>query len=327
MFRFYAILTVGLELGDFISTKEDGVMEVGSLKGVIGKHNIDALHNQDKVIKEALEIYKGKTLEFLDEELEGEVVEILSSEITETITKKAYSENAFKLSTNEGLQVEWEAEISMTDMMRFASYNIDLSRKHKIPFVTVIVTAKTHKIKGYQNPSLTFAPRIINLKGRDADLAIRQIEEKLSKGESINELQLIYLPLYGSKSGKTVAELLKLALKLAPRVAKEDFELNKLQSLLVLLCGSIVSKEEMSRILEDNRMKIEGNTALEILGEWRFEQGIEQGIMLVVKNLIMRNFDLSQISELTGLSMEKLREIKAEMNSDQANLEAVGSIQ
>ena len=34
----------------------------GSSKGF----NIDVLHNQDKVIKEALEIFKGKTLEFLD---------------------------------------------------------------------------------------------------------------------------------------------------------------------------------------------------------------------------------------------------------------------
>ena len=211
------------------------------------KYKIDVLHNQDKVIKEALEIYKGKTLEFLDEDLDGEIVEILSSEITETTTKKAYSENAFKLSTNTGRHVEWEAEISEADMIRFASYNIDLSRKHKIPFETVIITAKAHKINSYCNPSLTFKPRIINLKGRDADVALQQIEEKLSKGEPINELQLIYLPLYGSKSGKTVAELLQAALKLTPRVAKEVHELNKLQSLLVLLCGSIVSRDEISK--------------------------------------------------------------------------------
>ena len=170
-------------------------------------------------------------------------------------------------------------------------------------------------------------PRIINLKGRDADLALKQIEEKLSKDEPINELQLIYLPLYGSKSGKTVAELLKLALNLAPKVAKGDFELNKLQSLLVLLCGSIVSKEEISEIWEENKMKIEGNTAIEFLHERGIEQGIEQGVVLVAKKLILRNFDLSQISDLTGLSIERLHEIKAKLNHDLANLEIVGSTQ
>ena len=305
----------------------------GSRKGF----DIDVLHNQDKVIKEALEIFKGKTLEFLDEKLEGEIVEILGSEITETITKKAYSENAYRLSNNTGMHIEWEARITKTCLMRIASYNIDMSRKYKIPFVTVIITAKPHRIKRYSNPSLTFVPRIINLKGRDADTALEQIEEKLSKGEPINELQLIYLPLYGSKSGKTVAELLAQAMKLTPRVAKGVFELNKLQSLLVLLCGSIVKKEDMGKILEENMIKIRGNTALEILTEWAIEDGLRQGleqgleqgeikgIMNVAKKMIMRNDDFSQISEITGLSLQELNELKIEISNEQANMVAVKS--
>ena len=306
-------------------------MKIDDFTGKCKKFAIDARHNQDKVIKEALEIYKGKTLEFLDEELEGEVVEILGAEITETFTKKAYSENAFKLSTNKGLHVEWEARISKDDMMRFASYNIDLSRKHKIPFITVIITAKPHRINKYSNPSLTFKPRIINLRGRDADLALGQIEEKLSRGEPINELQLIYLPLYGSGSGKTVAELLKLAMKISTQVAKEAHELNKIQSLLVLLCGSIVKKDEMSKILEENKMKIEGNSALEILTEWAteaglrrgMEQGIEQGLTLVAKKMILGKGDFSQISEITGLSMQRIYELEAELNNEHVGLVAI----
>ena len=287
------------------------------------EYHIDALHNQDKVIKEALEIYKGKTLEFLDEGLKGEIVEILSSEITATTTKKAYSENAFKLSTNTGRHIEWEAKISLADMMRFASYNIDLSRKHKIPFETVILTAKKHKVTGYRNPSLTFKPRIINLKDRDADTALEQMEERLSKGEPINELQLIYLPLYGSKSGKTVAELLERAIRLAPEAAKEGHELNKLQSLQVLLCGSIVKKDEIYRILEENMIKIEGNAAIEALTEWGIkkgiergiEQGIEQGKVIVAQNMILGNIEINQVSTMTGLSLEKLDAIKAELGN------------
>ena len=326
-------------------------MEKVGFTGSSKDFDIDVLHNQDKVIKEALEIFKGKTLEFLDEKLDGEIVDVLSSEITETTTKKAYSENAYKLSTNEGLHVEWEAGISKDDLMRFASYNIDLSRKHKIPFVTVIVTAKPHGIKRYCNPSLTFTPRIINLKGRDADSALNQIEEKLSKGEPVNELQLIYLPLYSSKSGKTVAELLAQAMKLTPRVAKGVFELNKLQSLLVLLCGSIVKKEDMGKILEENMFKIQGNSFLEILKERTLEameqghergleqgleqglekgleqgleRGLEQGVANVAKKMIKRNDDFSLISELTGLSMQKLNELKAELNNVPSDFVASG---
>ena len=80
-------------------------MDIDKNRGSSVKFDVDVLHNQDKVIKEALEIYKGKSLEFLDEDISGEVIEILSSEITETTTKKAFSENAFRLSTNEGLHL------------------------------------------------------------------------------------------------------------------------------------------------------------------------------------------------------------------------------
>ena len=306
---------------DSDSANEDGAMGtgIGSMLGGGRKHEIETLHNQDKVIKEALDIYKGKTLEFLDEGLEGEIVEILGAEMTETVTKKAHAENAYKLSTNCGMQIEWEADITMDDMMRFASYNIDLSRKHKIPFVTVIVTAKEHRLDGYRNPSLTFTPRIINLKERDADAALERIEEKLAKGEPINELLLIYLPLYGSRSGRTVAELLKRALRLTPKVAKDGFELNKLQSLLVLLCGSIVKKEDMTKILEESQMKIEGNSVLEILTERGRTQGIEQ----IAQNMLLREDDPSRISEITGLSLERLREIEAGLDVGHAGPAAV----
>ena len=39
-------------------------MGIDRIAGGSKKIKIDVLHNQDKVIKEALEIYKGKTLEF-----------------------------------------------------------------------------------------------------------------------------------------------------------------------------------------------------------------------------------------------------------------------
>ena len=79
-------------------------------------HFVDTLRNQDKVLKECIEIYKGRTLEFLDVELDGSVTEILSTEITETTTKKAYGDSALKLSTNKGASVEWETDVSKDDL-------------------------------------------------------------------------------------------------------------------------------------------------------------------------------------------------------------------
>ena len=112
---------------------------------------------------------------------------------------------------------------------------------------------------------------------------------------------------------------MKRALELTPMVARDGFELNKLQSLLVLLCGSIVKKDDMTKILEESQMKIEGNSVLEILTE----RGIEQGVVRVAQNMILREDDLARISEITGLSLERLREIEAGLDSSHASHAAV----
>jgi len=78
---------------------------------------VNTHQNQDKVMKESLSLFTGGSLEFLDKELTGKVTDILSTEITETTTKKAYGDNALKLSTNEGIHSEWETHISEEDMI------------------------------------------------------------------------------------------------------------------------------------------------------------------------------------------------------------------
>jgi len=157
---------------------------------------VDTHHNQDKVLKESFTLFKGRSLDFLDHNLLGEVTEVLSTEITEIKTKKAYADNALKLSTGNGIHHEWEVDISEDDLVRIGSYHMDLRRMHKIQFTTVIITAKKPRHTCYTSPSMTFAPKIINLKDRDADKALAEINKKLEAGKhnEINELEVIYLP-------------------------------------------------------------------------------------------------------------------------------------
>jgi uncharacterized lipoprotein YddW (UPF0748 family) len=103
---------------------------------------VDTHQNQDKVLKESFTLFKGGSLDFLDKELDGEVTEVLSTEFTETTTKKAYSDKALKMSTNKGIHTEWQVDVYEDDILRFCSYNTDMSRMHKIPFTTVIITTK-----------------------------------------------------------------------------------------------------------------------------------------------------------------------------------------
>ena len=281
------------------------------------EHYIDDLHNQDKVLKESLSLFKGKTLDFLDIELSGEIIEILSTEITETTTKKAYTDNILKLSNNTGIHHEWEAKISKTDIKRFASYHIDLSRIHNIDFTTVIITTKNPGATIYKSPSMTFTPKIINLKERDADEVLEDIETKLKNEdtESINELLLIYLPLYGSKSGKTTAELLDATIKLTTKVAKDDEAKKiKIHSLVLLLANSFITDEEVNKILEENSMNLENNRVVRILEERGVKKGIAQGMTQTAKNMLHGGLSLQEISKYTGLEHKRLLELQAELD-------------
>ena len=278
------------------------------------QHHIDIFQNQDKVLKESFALFKGESLGFLDEEFADVVTEILSTELTETTTKKAYADNALKLQSNKGLHTECEAHISQQDMMRFASYNIDLSRTHGIPFTTVIVTTQKPSVTSYVNPSITFRPKIINLKERDADSVLAKIDRKLKAGDfsSINLLEIIYLPLYGSESGKTTAELLDTAIKLTPKVAKDDKQKQrKLHSLMALLANTFIGVEEFNRIMEEN-MRILDDSPLVVVLENR---GRKQRDIEIAQNMLHAGYDYEDISKMTGLDVDRIAELDSELQA------------
>jgi hypothetical protein len=277
---------------------------------------VDTLRNQDKVLKESFALYKGRSLDFLDSNLTGEVTEILNTEMTETTTKKAYADNALKLSTGKGIHHEWEADISEDDMMRIGSYHIDLSRMHKISFTTVIITAKAPRTTEYVSPSMAFKPKIINLKDRDADKTLAEIDRKLKAGKhrEINELEIIYLPLYSSASGKTTADLLDLAIKLTPQVVKDDKKKQeKLQDLLILLTGSFVSESELNKVMEANMRILEDTTGYRLIEARGRTQGRNQREIEIAQNMLRDGDDYNKIARNTGLEMEKIDELAKEL--------------
>ena len=277
---------------------------------------VDNLHNQDKVLKESFTLFQGGSLAFLDETLAGEVTEILTTEITETSTKKAYGDTSLKLSTNIGVHSEWQVDITEEDMARFASYHIDFARMHKIPFTTIIITAKKPRVTAYKSPSMHFTPTIINLKDRDADNTLAEIERKLQAGEPINELEIIYLPLYGSKSGKTTPDLLDAAIKLTPAAARGNkSKQQKLCDLLILLSYTFMNKEKFYQILEDNMRILEDNPAILFFEERGLKKGLVRAAEQTARNLLRRGYDMQAIAEDTGLTLPRVVELQAELHA------------
>ena len=120
----------------------------------MSEHKVDKYHSEDKVFKESFNIFKGKSLSFLDNELGDIIIEVLTNEFTETKTKKLFTDIMFKISDAKARHHEWEHEIDLEDLKRFAVYNIEWSREYKgMDFETVIITNKPPKAAEYINSS------------------------------------------------------------------------------------------------------------------------------------------------------------------------------
>ena len=95
----------------------------------------------------------------------------------------------------------------------------------------------------------------------------------------------------------TYEELLKVkGDKLMEKLKDEAIELNNDDDFVKLM-----SDEEEERLLKNSYIQ-EG-----------FEQGIEQQTIELTKNMLKKNIDINQISEITGLSTDEITKIAKNM--------------
>ena len=251
---------------------------------------VDKVHTKDKVLKESLSVFQDNSLDFLGVDLNTTIDMPLGSEITEVVTKKAFADLIFKLKDGNGLNVEWEDQVNLDDILRFFSYSVDFTRKYKISFTTIIITNKSPKATEYISPTMSFNPIIIVLSERDADETLQKIREKIKNGEPINKLELIYLPMYTSPSGKNMYTLLSEAIQLTPVIAENKEEKEKLHSLMILLMGKFADEDRFKKVLEENRMILEDNVAVKVIEEMGMEKGKEEMALSMLKDGLSLEF-------------------------------------
>jgi len=118
-----------------------------------------------------------------------------------------------------------------------------------------------------------------------------------------------HLPLYSSASGKTTADLLDIAIKLTPKVIKDDKKKQeKLQDLLILLTASFINDNELNKIMEANMRILEDTTAFRVFeARGRNEREIE-----IAKSMFQDGDDYTKIARNTGLSIERIEELAKE---------------
>jgi len=266
--------------------------------------------NYDFVLKEVMSLYTNKSLEFLG--IQGKVKELLNAENVEVEIRKTLEDQVLKLDTGDGVDIEWESDISLDDLLRFAGYNIALTRKFKMPFVTVIVTRKKVRHSSYIGGSISFTPKILNLKERDGRATLKAIREKLDRGESINPLEAVFVPLY-NKGRMSYEGVYKTIIELMPRITPDKNEQDMLLILSALLANKLVDDSVFNRILEAIKVTLTDNRFFKLIKKEGIEEGKKEEKRKAAKNLLILGVPIDTIKKALFLTDNEIDEIQKEL--------------
>ena len=275
--------------------------------------NIKDLHNNyDSVFKEALMLYKNKTLDFLGLDF-AMIDEPINTEMTELKVNKSFIDMGFMLKDKTGIHLEWEVDISIEDMLRFCSYNLNYLRVYKTKFTSIIFTNKSQSINCFENEMLRFTPLIINLGERDGDALLHKLKTQLENKESVNELEVIYLPLYYSKY-KNVAEMLEQVVEMAPKISEFKADNEKIMVLSAVLANKFIDANDFGKIWEAIKVYMDDLLIVkfakeEAKKEGRIEGRIE-GKIEVALSMLKKGLDIETIAECTNLTVDEVVKIK-----------------
>ena len=273
----------------------------------------DIWQNYDTVFKDAVSMFKDKSLDFFGLPKDITILEPLKTETKEITVKSEFADLTFKLSNGKGLHFESETALSKDDLFRFCEYHIDLIRTYGFDFKTVIFVKDSHSQESLNYEMLMFTPIVINCGEYNADLILSNLKEQAVKGEKLNELEVIYLPLFKSERYNP-EELLMESIRLINAAQIDNNQKRKISALTIVLSNKLVDANKLEELWRELvMMNIKILDYAEKKGE---EKGIEKGEkkaeerMKHIKELFSKNnLSPKEISEKEKIPEKKVREI------------------
>lgn len=270
----------------------------------------DIHKNYDSVFKDAMVLFKDKTLEFLGLHGIAPITEPLSTEIVRVEVNSEILDLTFGLQDKRGLHLEEEVNLSYDDMLRFGSYHLELSRVYKREFITVIFVKEPATINEIRTEQFIFTPIIVQCSEVDADEILVRLKKGIAEGKPINELELIYLPLFSSKQ-YTATELFKETTALINEMKVEDNLKRKIAALSIVLASKVVEKTVLEKYIEELRRM--GNVIIEVFEEYGKKMGREENREETAKKMLADKLDPLDIMKYTGIDSDQLRRIRNSM--------------
>jgi uncharacterized ferredoxin-like protein len=272
-------------------------------------------HNYDFVFKDSFNLFKNDIADFLEVELPG-IASYLETEFAEIETNLELLDLNFMLEDGSILHLEEEAEISVSDLIRFASYDLKLYNRYRDRIRTIILCIKgyTDSTAGFNCGSLGYNSTVVDMSKKDGKKKLKELKAKIENKEKINYLDLIFLPLMNSD--QKIVDRVKETIELEEKLEIEQNSKNNLVALTVVLSDKFLSDKDMSEIWRDYKMV----KFFKYVEEQGKKEGEKQGEKKLFKKLIKGNFegcddkimeliDQAEISKLEELS-ERISKIK-----------------
>ena len=216
---------------------------------------------------------------------------------------------------------EFQSTIVKTpDEKRYRLYTalVDYAKRNNKPIMLIVIsTAEKTKIKQYKiNKDCVFTIPIVSLKDFDGDKIINNIENKIKNNQKITRHEMLNLALAPFMSSKKpLNKQIEKTMKTLDEVRKSmkcssDFVFG----IELLIVEKFIKNErqhkKLTNILRDT---------MKIIDEWRQEdyengkqQGKEEEKINTAKNMLKENYTVKQISKITQLNIESIKQIKTE---------------
>jgi hypothetical protein len=210
-------------------------------------------HNYDFVFKDSFSLFKNDIGDFLKVELPG-IVSYLETEFSEIETSTERMDLNFKLEDGSILHLEEEIEVSVDDLIRFASYDLKLYNRYRDRIRTIILCIKGYPAAeaAFNAGSLGYNTTVVNMSDKDGKEKMKELREKIEKGEEINYLELIFLPLMNSD--QDIVRRVKETIELEDKLDADQKFKNNLAALTIVLCDKFLSSENMIELWRDRKM-------------------------------------------------------------------------
>ena len=263
--------------------------------------------NYDLAFKEAITVFKNKSLDFLEVDL-PRIVDIVNTEMFKIETKENFIDMNFILEDGSLLHLEEEIHVSEEDLLRFAQTDLVLYGSKRSVIHTVVVVLGNNKMnKGSIDAgSLKYDVKIVYMRGKDGDSKLSELKQKLESGEAINELELIFLPLMGSRIRERI-EMLDEALDLTRQMQVDPARKMKIMSMQLVLMDKYITEEKILSVWEEMKML----NIIRIAEKKGIEQGIERGIEQGIERGIEQGMEKGKVDLFWRLLLKKFPRIEA----------------